>query len=88
MQRRVLIMDYKYVLVESSYSFSNQKRTFYGIAIIDSKDCITILDNIIDISDNKDSLRMFVEECNKNRISMEHFIDVVEDYVQLHSIIL
>lgn len=74
-------MDYKYVLVESSYLFYNIERRFYGIAVVDSNDGITILEYIADITSDCDLLKAIVDQCNALKICMEHLADVVEDFL-------
>ena len=74
-------MDYKYVLVESSYLFYNMERRFYGIAVVDSNDGITILEYIADITSDCDLLKTIVDQCNALKICMEHLVDVVEDFL-------
>ena len=73
-------MNYKYVLTETTYHNGKHTRTSYGIAVISTKDNITILCSIEDITDEQAEIAKLIELCNAEKLEMEHLQNVVEDF--------
>ena len=74
-------MNYKYVLTETTYHNSEHTRTSYGIAVISTKDNITILCSVEDITDEQTEIAKLVELCNAEKLEIEHLQNVVEDFL-------
>ena len=74
-------MNYKYVLTETTYHNGKHTRTSYGISVISTKDNITILFSIEDITDEQAEITKLVELCNAEKLEIEHLQNVVEDFL-------
>ena len=74
-------MNYKYVLTETTYRNGEHTRTSYGIAVISTKDNVTLLCSIEDISDEQAEITKLIELCNEEKLEIEHLQNVVEDFL-------
>ncbi len=57
-----------------------QGRTSYGIAVCDAQDPKKILDQIKDITPDRQKLSELVELCNRLDLAYIHLANVVEDF--------
>ncbi len=74
-------MNYKYVLTKTTYYNGEHTRTSYGIAVISTKDNVTVLCSIEDISDEQGEIAKLIELCNAEKLEIEHLQNVVEDFL-------
>ena len=74
-------MNYKYVLTKTTYYNGEHTRTSYGIAVISTKDNVTVLCAVEDITDERDDLTNLVELCNTEKLEIEHLQNVVDDFL-------
>ena len=74
-------MNYKYVLTETTYRNGEHTRTSYGIAVISTKDNVTVLCSVEDITDDRNELAKLVELCNAEKLEIEHLQNVVDDFL-------
>lgn len=74
-------MNYKYVLTETTYHNGKHTRTSYGIAVISTKDNVTVLCSVEDISDEQAEIAKLIELCNAKKLEIEHLRGVVEDFL-------
>lgn len=57
----------------------------YGIAAVVEEDGVTvILESCIDLSPSQDEVERMVALCNALDLALDHFWDVVEDFVVIH----
>lgn len=76
------MLDVKYDIVEETYICDNKSRISYGIAAYDAKSGMTdVFEAFHDISDDKQRVHALVEKCNELGLSLEHFEDVVTDFL-------
>ena len=72
----------KYDVVEEIYKAENTQRTAYGIAAYNAGGGVgDIVEVFHDISDNKQSVSALASKCNELELSIEHFEDVVADFL-------
>lgn len=74
-------MNYKYVLTKTTYYNDEHTRTSYGIAVISTKDNVTVLCSIEDISDEQAEIAKLIELCNAEKLEMEHLQSIVDDFL-------
>ena len=74
-------MNYKYVLTKTTYYNDEHTRTSYGISFISTKDNVTVLCSIEDISDEQAEIAKLIELCNAEKLEIEHLRGVVEDFL-------
>ncbi len=77
-------MTLTYGIVEERYIFRNNWRVSYGIvayADIESDGSATIVGAVHDITSDYFKLYGLVQECNSLLLSLNHLIDVVEDFL-------
>ena len=74
-------MNYKYVLTKTTYYNDEHTRTSYGIAVISTKDNVTVLCSIEDISDEQAEIAKLIELCNAEKLEIEHLQNVIEDFM-------
>ena len=74
----------KYGIVEECYFLGDIRRKAYGIAAYaypDTGGIATVVASVGDITDDKGKIADFVENCNSLQLSLIHFFDAVEDFV-------
>lgn len=72
----------KYDIVEETYRCDGTVRTSYGIAAYDAQNGVTeVLAALHDISVNEQEICTLVDKCNELSLSLEHFEDVVVDFL-------
>ena len=76
-------MNYKYVLTKTTYYNDEHTRTSYGIAVISTKDNVTVLCSIEDITDEQAEIAKLIDLCNAEKLEIEHLRGVVEDFMCL-----
>lgn len=74
-------MNYKYVLTETTYRNGEHTRTSYGIAVISTKDNVTVLCSVEDITDEQAEIAKLIELCNVEKLEIEHLQSIVEDFL-------
>ena len=74
-------MNYKYVLTKTTYYNGEHTRTSYGIAVISTKDNVTVLCSVEDITDEQAEIAKLIELCNAEKLEIEHLQNVVEDFL-------
>ena len=74
-------MNYKYVLTKTTYYNDEHTRTSYGIAVISTKDNVTVLCSIEDITDEQAEIAKLIDLCNAEKLEIEHLRGVVEDFL-------
>lgn len=74
-------MNYKYVLTKTTYYNGEHTRTSYGIAVISTKDNVTILCSVEDITDEQEEIAKLIELCNEEKLEIDHLQNVVEDFL-------
>ena len=74
-------MNYKYVLTKTTYYNGEHTRTSYGIAVISTKDNVTVLCSVEDITDEQAEVAKLIELCNAEKLEIEHLQNVVEDFL-------
>ena len=74
-------MNYKYVLTETTYHNGRHTRTSYGISVINTKDNVTVLCSIEDISDEQAEIAKLIELCNTEKLEIEHLQSIVDDFL-------
>ena len=68
--------DYKYVVVEEEMAGEYGKLKSYGIAVEDGR---KKLDEVNDISIDREKVKKLAETFNELELSLVHFRDVLED---------
>ena len=76
-------MNYKYVLTETIYHNGEHTRSSYGIAVVNTKDNVTLICSIDDITENRYELENLIELCNTEKLEIEHLQNVLEDFLCL-----
>ncbi|MBC8569512.1 DUF6514 family protein [Zongyangia hominis] len=67
-----------YILTMNSFIVEKEKKTLYGIALIqDGKQALSYLD----ISTDRDFVEEFVRKCNQHELDPCHLPDVLYDYL-------
>lgn len=75
-------MEYKYITIGSTLFDGDNVRTSYGISVIQVCDGIAIvLQSVIDVSSDRESIDLLVDTCNKLELDPIHLNDVVDDYL-------
>ena len=74
-------MNYKYVLTKTTYYNDEHTRTSYGIAIISTKDNVTVLCSVEDINDEQAEIAKLIELCNAEKLEIEHLQSIVDDFL-------
>lgn len=75
-------IEYKYIVLQSTYKNGVAKRISFGIAGIEEYDgTITVLDSVSDISSEIDPVEELVDLCNDQQLSLIHFRDIVSDFL-------
>jgi len=77
-------MTVVYGIIEETYVLGEKSRVSYGIAAYanaEVDETVTIIESIRDISSNKQKLLELVERCNRSGLSIEHFHDVIDDFI-------
>ena len=74
-------MNYKYVLTKTTYYNGEHTRTSYGLAVISTKDNVTVLCSVEDITDEQAEVAKLIELCNAEKLEIEHLQNVVEDFL-------
>lgn len=72
-------MDCKYVLIRDTYSDDAGIHVGYGIAAVDHK--LVRCSAATDLSTDESKVAELVRKCNELELSLEHFKDVVEDFL-------
>ena len=72
-------MNYEYVLSETVYHNGKYTRKTFGIAAVSMLDTITVIEEIIDISDDKKYVENLIKLCNKGKLELEHLQNIVYD---------
>lgn len=75
-----------YGLTEERYTLGNQTRVSCGIAayadaLIDGT--ATVVASVQDITNDKEKLTQVVDACNRLGLSVDHLMDVVEDFLSV-----
>jgi len=76
--------DITYGIVEATYVLDDERRFSYGIAVFaDAAQTGTavIIDEIGDVSDDREKVEMLAALCNKLDLSPLHLRDIVEDFL-------
>ena len=74
----------KYGIIEECYFLGDICRKAYGIAAYANSDTdgvSTVVASVGEITDDKSKIADFVENCNSLQLSLIHFFDVVEDFI-------
>ena len=71
----------KYFIVESNLSSNEIPLITYGIAAYDPVSPLTVVARISDITSDKKRLEILVDLCNREKLSLVHLNDVVEDFL-------
>ena len=74
-------MNYKYVLTKTTYYNGEHTRTSYGLAVISTKDNVTVLCSVEDITDEQAEVAKLIELCNTEKLEIKHLQNVVEDFL-------
>ena len=75
-------MEYKYIVVQSTYKNEDIMRIGFGIAAVEEYDGVTtILESISDISSDIKPIERLVEVCNNLQLEPIHLQDVVSDFL-------
>ena len=75
-------MEYKYIVVQSTYKNGEITRTGFGSATVEEYDGVTtILESISDISSDIEPIERLVELCNNLQLDPIHLQDVVSDFL-------
>ncbi len=72
-------MDCKYILIQKTYLSEDKSHTSYGIAAVDHKQ--RIVSAAEELSSNESKVAELVIMCNEMKLSLVHFWDVVEDFL-------
>lgn len=76
------MFEIKYGVVEETYRMDNDARNSYGIAAYDAEDgTVTVLASVHDIFNNEQKAYELAEKCNESGLSLEHFNDAVNDFI-------
>ena len=78
------MLNVTYGIVEEKYTTENDSRISYGIsAYSDANETgtATIIASVHDITSNRERLARLVDDCNRLKLSTEHLLDVVEDFL-------
>lgn len=73
-----------YGIVEEKYTLGDESRTSFGIAAyadVSSNGTATIVASVNDITDDKNMLLEFLENCNELGLALAHLTDAVEDFL-------
>ena len=70
----------KYLRTKNSTIIDNINYTTYGVEVLDNKDGdLILLDEITDVSSDKDLVQQLVDDCNKYDLDPVHLRDVIAD---------
>ena len=76
------MFDVIYGIVEETYRCKNAVRISYGIAAYDARNGVSdVFASLHDISDDKQSVCELARKCNELGLSLDHFEDVVIDFL-------
>ncbi len=67
----------KYSLIQNNHESHNSPHTTYGICVTDG---VRVIEEIPDISPNREQVNELVSLCNRLKLSSIHLHDVVEDF--------
>ena len=71
----------KYSIVESIFSSGTSSNITYGIAAHNTTHPETVIACISDIASDKKSIECLVDLCNREKLSLIHLNDIVEDFL-------
>ena len=77
-------MNITYGLVEEKYFVGVDVRVSYGVAAFADADVdgsATIVFSIHDISSDRENLIKLISSCNRMKLSIHHFNDIIEDFL-------
>ena len=75
-------MEYKYIVVQSTYKNEDIMRIGFGIAAVEEYDGVTtILESISDLSSDIKPIERLVKVCNNLQLDPIHLQDVVTDFL-------
>ena len=75
-------MEHKYIVVQSTYKNGEITRMGFGIAAVEDYDGVTtILESILDISTDIESIERLVKFCNNLQLDPIHLQDVVTGFL-------
>ena len=72
-------MDCKYILVRDTYSDDNGSHVGFGIIAVDRE--LNTISAALDLSCDESKVADLVCKCNELELSLVHFQDVVEDFL-------
>ena len=73
----------KYVLMENKFFMGKESRTSYGIALAEEADEMPgIIDAIVDLSDDQESVIEFVKSCNQKNVDAAKLYDEVDNFLK------
>lgn len=71
----------KYILTSTTYH-TDKEITFYGIALIKTRDkSYELIKAFNDLTDNKAKAQALVKHCNSTNLSSIHFENVIQDII-------
>ena len=75
-------MEYKYIVVQSTYKNADSTRIGFGIAAVEEYDGVTtILESIPDLSSDIEPIERLVKVCNNLQLEPIHLQDVATDFL-------
>ena len=75
-------MEYKYIVVQSTYKNGDITRIGFGIAAVEEYDGVTtVLESISDLSSDIEPIERLVKVCNNLQLDPIHLQDVVTDFL-------
>ena len=77
-------MNITYGMIEEHYSLGNDMRISYGVAAytdVSQEGTASILASFHDITSDRLRIASLINNCNRLKISIIHFEDVIEDFL-------
>ena len=82
--------DIIYEVVKVIYSFKNNKRESYGIVAYENpepNDTPTVVASAYDLSNDEAKVQALADMCNKEKLLLVHFNDIILDFVTKEALV-
>ena len=83
--------DIIYGVVKVIYSFKSNKRESYGIVAYENPDLNetpTVVASAYDLSNDESKVQALADMCNKEKILLIHFNDIISDFITKETLII
>lgn len=74
-------MIFTYKVTQQVHYIGDDRIIFYGIAVYDKTDSLTLIKDFNDISTDQAAIENLVKRCNHGKLSVIHIDEVIEDFL-------